>query len=142
MAGDSGTPLSKKLGIKPGARSAFHDPPPGYLAGLGISPLGTDPLTGGPFELIQAFFHEKIRLVSILPQLRDQLTPDGAVWLCWPKKASGVVTDLSDAVVRETGLAAGLVDVKVCSVNPIWSGLKFVTPLKDRPARRQAEGFA
>ena len=74
-------------------------------------------------------------MASKLKRLRTAIAPDGMIWVSWPKKASGVVTDLSDVVVREAALALGLVDVKVCAVDEIWSGLKFVIPVEQRGTR-------
>jgi hypothetical protein len=87
-----------------------------------------------PIDLILFFVKSQIELKRGFTQLASSLTPAGMLWVAWPKKASGVATDLSDNSVREIGLAAGLVDVKVCAINEIWSGLKFVIRVKDRPA--------
>jgi hypothetical protein len=134
MAGYSGTPLAKKLGLKPGLRLAFLAPPDGHVERLGVSlDAATLDLEAGPFDWIQGFFLDREALDAALPRLRRQITPAGMIWLCWPKKASGVPTDLSDAVVRGAGLAVGLVDIKVCAVDEVWSGLKFVIPVKERP---------
>src|SRR5581483_7834119 len=88
---------------------------------------------GSGVEVIVACFTERDALARRLPALIGALAVDGGLWLCWPKRSSGVATDLSDGVVRELGLAAGLVDNKVCAVDEVWSGLRFVYRLRDRP---------
>ncbi|HET6449538.1 MAG TPA: DUF3052 domain-containing protein [Conexibacter sp.] len=135
-AGYSGTPLPQKLGIKPGQRIAFLDAPPTFDAALGALPDGVaKPRTAlhGPLDLVVAFFLERRRLEQRLPRLIAALDPAGALWIAWPKRASGVETDLTENVVRELGLAAGVVDVKVCAIDATWSGLKLVVRVKDRP---------
>ncbi len=137
-AGYSGTPLPRKLGIKPGQRIAFLDAPPQFAEALGELPDGVDPpraTARGPLDLIVAFFVERRRLRKRLPRLVAALDPDGALWIAWPKRASRVPTDVTEGVVRELGLAAGVVDVKVCAIDATWSGLKLVVRLKDRPPR-------
>lgn len=138
MAGYSGTPLVKKLGFKEGFRVVFVNPPTGFQRELG--PLPTDvKITVGlltkPFDLILLFADSQQTLKKEFPRLAQKLAENGMLWIAWPKKASGVATDLSDNSVRQIGLDAGLVDVKVCAVNDIWSGLKFVYRLKDRKSR-------
>lgn len=133
MAGYSETPLPKKLGLKPEARSYFVDAPTGYVRRLGAEPSRR--LTG-PLDFIQAFAHSRASLERRLPALSKALAPDGALWISWPKGSSGVKTDLNENGVRELGLANGMVDVKVCAVDDTWSGLKFVFRLKDRPSAR------
>jgi len=138
-AGYSGTPLPRKLGIKPGQRIAFLDAPAAFADALG--PLAEDvdtprtTLRGGPLDLVVAFYHERRRLEQRLPRLIAALDPAGALWIAWPKRASGVQTDLTEDVVRELALAAGVVDVKVCAIDATWSGLKLVIRLRDRPRR-------
>ncbi len=83
--------------------------------------------------MIVAFFDRRAALERRLPALAGALDPDGGLWLAWPKRASGVPTDLTDTVVRDLGLAAGLVDNKVCAVDQVWSGLRLVYRLRDRP---------
>jgi hypothetical protein len=138
-AGYSKRPLRDKLGIARGQRACLLGAPPGYLEALELPP-GVD-LHGrlrGRFDFIQLFALSAAELRRRLPALREALEPDGMLWLSWPKKSSGVSTDLDDAVVRQEGLAAGLVDVKVCAVDEVWSGLRFVFRKADRPARRAA----
>lgn len=134
MAGYSGTPLFKKLGIKEGFRVAMIDAPPRFRSELTGLPDGVKfvPSTTSNLDLILFFVKSQRELIRKFPQLALKLAPAGMMWIAWPKKASGVNTDLSDNSVREIGLNAGLVDVKVCAVNEIWSGLKFVIRLKDR----------
>jgi hypothetical protein len=138
MAGYSGTPLVKKLGIKEGFRLGFVNPPGGFRKELGGLPSGVkisiQPLSK-PLDLIIFFTDSQQKLQSSFSNLASKLTENGMLWVAWPKKASGVVTDLSDNSVRQIGLDAGLVDVKVCAVNDIWSGLKFVYRLMDRKSR-------
>jgi hypothetical protein len=86
-----------------------------------------------PYDVVLAFFIERAAMAREFPQLALSLQPAGGLWIAWPKKASGVATDLNETAVRETGLASGLVDNKVCAVTEVWSGLRFVYRLKDRP---------
>jgi len=135
-AGYSGTPLVRKLGIKPETRLGLIGAPAGFDETLGELPLGVRVrrrLGGQPFDVIVAFFDRRAALERRLPALAGALDPDGGLWLAWPKRASGVPTDLTDTVVRDLGLAAGLVDNKVCAVDQVWSGLRLVYRLRDRP---------
>lgn len=139
-AGYFGTPLMKKLGARPGMRALFV----GYPGGIpaidafddwsdridAAGPAWPD----GPFGYIHVFETGADALECLLLNIRPLLVPAGLVWLSWPKKASGKPTTLDGNVVRRLGLAAGLVDVKVCAVDAVWSGLKFVIPVKDRPS--------
>jgi hypothetical protein len=137
-AGYSGTPLPRKLGLKPGQRIAFLDAPPQFADALGPLPEGVAaPRTTarGPLDLVVAFFTERRRLQRRLPRLIAALDPSGALWIAWPKRASRVETDVTEDVVRELGLAAGVVDVKVCAIDATWSGLKLVVRVQDRPPR-------
>jgi hypothetical protein len=135
MAGYSGTPLVKKLGIKEGSRAALVGAPLGFRNELEGLPTGVSFVTSveGGLDFILFFAKTRAELMGNFSRLSAKLNPTGMLWIAWPKKASGVATDLTDAVVREVGLNAGLVDVKVCAVNEIWSGLKFVIRVKDRP---------
>jgi hypothetical protein len=130
--GYSGTPLIDKLGIKPGARLQFFSEPKGFDALLGKLPEGSRIATSGALDFAMLFVKARSDLVKGFPRLRDRLEPNGMLWVAWPKKTSGVETDLTEGVVRTFGLEAGLVDVKVCAVDDTWSGLKFVRRLKDR----------
>ncbi|HEY6396856.1 MAG TPA: DUF3052 domain-containing protein [Solirubrobacteraceae bacterium] len=136
-AGYSGTPLVRKLGIKPGARLALIGAPDGFDATLGELPadVAVRRAVRGPIDVIVAFFVERSRLERRLPALCAALEPAGGLWIAWPKRASGVPTDLTEDVVRELGLAAGLVDNKVCAIDAVWSGLRLVIRLVDRPGR-------
>lgn len=132
-SGYSGTPLVKKLGIKPGFRLRFVNPPPGYPATLGPLPEGvTEVEDADRVDFIQFFSISRAELETRFAGLRDAIADDGMLWISWPKRASKVETDLHQKVVREVGLANGLVDVKVCAVDETWTGLKFVRRLKDR----------
>ncbi len=135
-AGYSGTPLPRKLGIKPGARLALLDAPKGFDTTLGELPpgVGIRRRVKGPLDVIVAFCLRRAELEPRLASLAAALDPAGGLWIAWPKRASGVATDLTDTVVRELGLAAGLVDNKVCAIDEVWSGLRFVYRLRDRPA--------
>jgi len=133
MAGYSGTPLPKKLGIKDRFRVAFRELPSDVRAelqdALKTCQIGQD---RGPLNFAMIFVKSAADLKKSFPEFSKQLTPAGILWVGWPKKSSGVLTDLDENKVRAIGLAAGLVDVKVCAVNEIWSGLKFVIRIKDR----------
>jgi hypothetical protein len=95
-------------------------------------PDGVKHLTRGTLDFAMLFVRAESELRKGFPRLRDRLESNGMLWVAWPKKASGVETDLSEGIVRSFGLEAGLVDVKVCAVDHTWSGLKFVRRLKDR----------
>ncbi len=130
--GYSGTPLVDKLGIKAGARVQFISEPGDFLALLGDLPPGTRVGARGPLDFAILFVKSSGELRRRFSKLRDRLESNGMLWVAWPKKASGVSTDLTDSVVRQCGLETGLVDVKVCAINGTWSGLKFVRRLKER----------
>jgi hypothetical protein len=139
-AGYSGTPLVSKLGIKPGTTIGLIGAPDDFDDTLGELPDGVTVRRRlqGRLDVIVAFYVERSALERRLPALRAALQPAGGLWLAWPKRASGVATDLSDTVVRELGLAAGLVDNKVCAIDAVWSGLRLVYRLRDRPAATRA----
>ena len=133
MPGYSGTPLSKKLGIKDGFRVSLSAMPGEVRAELN-SALANCHIahdTKNPFDFVMRFAKSKADLQD-LDRTAKSLAPAGMLWISWPKKSSGVSTDLDENKVRDLGLAAGLVDVKVCAVTDVWSGLKFVRRLKDR----------
>ena len=137
--GYSGTPLVRKLGIKPYARLGLIAAPEDFDATLGALPPGVRVrrrLGGEPFDVIVAFHTRRAELQRRLPRLADALDPAGGLWMAWPKRASGASTDLTDNVVRNLGLAAGLVDNKVCAIDETWSGLRLVYRLRDRPSPR------
>ncbi len=134
MAGYSSTPLVKKLGIKANARILLVDAPAGFLEELGPLPLGIS-INRRPMksmDVILLFVKTRSQLAKSFSKLAGNLAPAGMLWVAWPKKASGVATDLSFDAVQKEGLSAGLVDTKICAINEIWSGLKFVIRLKDR----------
>jgi len=133
MPGYSGTPLAKKLGIKDGFRVMFVDAPGEVTAELKPALKDCEVADGkGALDFAMVFTKSAAALVKHFKSIAKKLAPAGMLWISWPKKSSGVATDLDENVVREIGLAAGLVDVKVCAVTEIWSGLKFVRRLKDR----------
>ncbi len=134
-AGYSGTPLVRKLGIKPDARLGLLSAPAGFEDTLGALPPGVlvRRRARAPLDVIVAFALRRAELGRRLDDWRRALDPGGGLWIAWPKRASGVRTDLSETVVRELGLATGLVDNKVCALDDVWSGLRFVYRLADRP---------
>jgi hypothetical protein len=134
MAGYSQTPLVKKLGIQPGARIFLIHEPGNYRALLGTLPEGLQWASRpqGPLDFIHCFHQDRKEFERELPKLKRALTPDGMIWVSWPKAASKVRTDVTEQVVRSCGLKNGLVDIKVCAVDETWSGLKFVIPVKER----------
>jgi len=141
MAGYSGTPLPQKLGIKAGARVGISNEPTGFRAALGALPDGVvvedAGVKGGArrYDVVVAFVTGTDELVAVFARLRKRLDPAGGLWIGWPKKknAAGISTDVTETVVREVGLATGLVDNKVCAIDDTWSGLRFVVRLTDRP---------
>lgn len=136
MAGYSTTPLAKKLGIKEKSRVALVNHPSDFRETLAELPEGVAFIGDSEknLDLILYFVKTRAELSRDFAKLASRLAPAGMLWIAWPKKASGVPSDLSDNIVRETGLAAGLVDTKVCAIDEMWSGLKFVIRVKDRPA--------
>lgn len=135
MAGYSGKPLVQKLGFKPGHRVALSGAPAGFLEELTPLPEGIRLATRRSRSLLDAvllFAPDQAALEAELSEWIARLEPAGMLWVAWPKRAAKVATDLDENVVRRIGLAAGVVDVKVCAVNEVWSGLKFVRRLKDR----------
>jgi hypothetical protein len=135
MAGYSGTPLPKKLGIKEHFRVVFLDLPAEVETGLKSALAKCQMVKDAPVDFAMVFVKTASHLEKQFPRFSKLLAPAGMLWVSWPKKASGVVTDLDEHEVRRIGLEAGLVDIKVCAVNEIWSGLKFVMRVKDRPKR-------
>jgi hypothetical protein len=136
-SGYSGTPLPKKLGIKPGHLVLFHDAP----AGFDPQPLPDDVTVedtedggAGPYDVIVAFAKDRAALEEDYEVLPSLLAKDGALWMCWPKKASRIATDVTESVVRDEALALpiGLVDVKIAAIDATWSGLKLVYRLDRR----------
>jgi hypothetical protein len=127
-AGYSGTPLAKKLGFKPGMAAAYVGAPEGFDELLGDLPGGVTVRRQlrGPVDLIVCFVTARRDLEKRLPRLRAALRPDGMLWIGWPKRASGVPTDMTEDVVREVALPTGLVDTKVAAIDETWSGLRLV----------------
>ena len=125
MAGYSGTPLPKKLGIKPESRLLLLDAPGEFLDGF-------ERLERGPADVIVAFHTVRAELEAEMPQLREQMDPAAGLWIAWPKRAAKMDTDLTEDVVREIALANRLVDNKVCAIDETWSGLRLVIRLVDR----------
>ena len=135
MAGYSQTPLVKKLGLKPGCRALLINAPKGFARELEPLPPEIKFVSSGTktqLDFILFFVDSTKTLQKQLPGLKERLTRNGMLWVAWPKKSSGVATDMNFDVVQQTGLKIGLVDVKICAVNDIWSGLKFVYRLRDR----------
>jgi hypothetical protein len=134
MPGYSGTPLPKKLGIKDGFRVRMIEAPSDVLAELKSALAACEVVRDGkaPLDFVMIFTKSSAELVKEFKRAARLLAPAGMLWVSWPKKSSGVASDLDENIVRDIGLDAGLVDVKVCAVTDIWSGLKFVRRLKDR----------
>jgi Protein of unknown function (DUF3052) len=132
MPGYSGTPLPKKLGIKENFRVTFVGLPADVRAELREGLPACSVSKSGPLDFAMVFVKKQVELTQEFARLAKQLAPDGMLWVSWPKKASGVATDMNENDVRRIGLEAGLVDVKVCAVSDVWSGLKFVRRVKDR----------
>jgi hypothetical protein len=134
VAGYSARSLVEKLGITPRARIAIINPPRGFRTTLGKLPPGVTVAArvSGTFPFILFFSCDRAVLERQIPKLLRALTPDGALWVSWPKKSSDVVTDITEDVVRAVALPTGLVDVKVAAVDDVWSGLKLVRRLANR----------
>jgi hypothetical protein len=134
-AGYSGTPLPKKLGIKPGHRLLVLGAPDGFEDGtLGPLPDGVEVRrrAAGTADVIVAFHTRRAELARKMPQLRERMDPAAGLWIAWPKRTAKVETDLTEDVVRELALENVLVDNKVCAIDETWSGLRLVIRLKDR----------
>ena len=137
MPGYSGTPLAKKLGIKEDFRIALLHVPDDVKTELdgAFAKCKIERITRKDLNFIFLFAKSRAGLERELWPAAKALAPAGMLWISWPKKSSGVATDLTGDVVRQSGLDAGLVDVKVCAVTDVWSGLKFVIPVKNRPQK-------
>jgi hypothetical protein len=135
VAGYSGTPLAKKLGIKDGHRVAFPSAPAGFRGLLGELPEGVSVKSRatGPLDVIVFFTKSRTELKRRLPALRRAMDPAAGLWIAWPKRSSGVDTDMTEDVARELALANRLVDNKVAAIDETWSGLRLVIRLADRP---------
>jgi len=134
MAGYSGTPLPKKLGIKPGHRVSFFNEPAEFRDALGELPEGVEvrARARGPLDVIVAFCTRRSELEGRIERLLANIERDGAIWVAWPKRSSGVETDITEDVVRDVALPLGLVDNKVCAIDATWSGLRLVIRLENR----------
>lgn len=134
-AGYSGTPLVRKLGIKARFRVLYVGTPEGFDPGPLPDEVEVSREAGaGPYDVVVAFAPDRAAMDAYYADLPERLARNGALWICWPKKSSGVATDLGEAVVRETalGLPVGLVDVKIAAIDATWSGLKLVYRLTHR----------
>lgn len=133
-AGYSGTSLPKKLGIREGSRVAVVSAPDGFDRALRPLPTGVELRTGarGRCDVVLFFVTRRAELARRFPSFVRALATDGGLWVAWPKKTSGVATDLVFDAVQQVGLGAGLVDNKVCAIDSTWSGLRFVRRRSDR----------
>ena len=129
MAGYSGTPLVKKLGIKANAKLKVVNEPDGYWDWISPLPEGAATSAKGAIDFVHLFVTSKKKFETDVIKFRDKLKPDGMIWVSWPKKASKVETDLDENIIRDFALKNKLVDIKVCAVNEVWSGLKLVIPV-------------
>jgi len=138
MPGYSGTPLAIKLGIKEGFRAALLHVPDDVKSELGteLGKCSMKRLADGDLDFIFLFVKSRAKFELELLPAAKALAPAGMLWISWPKQSSGVATDLTGDMVRESGLDAGLVDIKVCAVTEVWAGLKFVIPVKNRPKEK------
>ena len=132
-AGYSGTPLPRKLGIREGSRVLLVGAPAGFTDALGDLPGGVELAAAGELDVVVLFAPDAAALRAQFGGLVTGLASAGGLWVAWPKRSSGVATDLDENVVRAVGLASGLVDNKVCAIDATWSGLRFVRRLRDRP---------
>ena len=134
MAGYSGTPLPRKLGIKEGHRVAILNPPVNFQATLGELPDGAEVRTSarGALDVVVCFLTARSALERRFDALKRAIFPDGGLWIAWPKRSSGIQTDLTEDVIREIALERGLVDNKVCAADQTWSGLRLVHRVVDR----------
>ncbi len=133
-AGYSGTPLVKKLGIKEGFQAVILNQPEGYMDYIGELPAGVivKNKLSGTADFVHFFTSKKNEFEKKFSSLKKALKPDGMLWVSWPKKSSKIPSDITEDIIRKIALDGGLVDVKVCAVDEVWSGLKLVYRLKDR----------
>ena len=138
MAGYSGTPLPQKLGIKPGMIIVAMDPPDNYRKLLEPIPSGVNFATRpvGNSKFVHLFVRERRVLQTHLQSLRRKIAEDAAIWVSWPKKSSGVASDITEDVIRAVALPLGFVDIKVCAVDETWSGLKLMIRRENRKLKR------
>jgi len=141
-AGYSGTPLPRKLGIREDSRLLLVDAPDDFAAALGELPPGVELVEAGAgaVDVAILFALDVPTVRARFADMAASLRPAGGLWIAWPKRSSGVATELDENVVREIGLADGLVDNKVCAIDATWSGLRFVWRLRDRPQRERFSG--
>jgi hypothetical protein len=136
MAGYSGTPLPRKLGIKEGHQVALVDAPEAFEESLGDLPEGVTVHNSipprGPLDVVVWFTLRRSDFARRLGKIRLRMAPAAGLWVAWPKKASGVVTDMTEHAIREVALPTGLVDNKVCAIDETWSGLRLVIRLENR----------
>jgi hypothetical protein len=134
VAGYSGTPLAKKLGIKPGGRLLPVNAPADYGALLEPLPEGVDLLSSdrGELDLVHLFTASRSELSKLIHRYKGKIKQNGAIWVSWPKKASGIPSEVTEDTVREVALPLGLVDIKVCAIDEVWSGLKLVIRKENR----------
>jgi hypothetical protein len=134
MAGYSGTPLVQKIGIRENHRVLLVEPPNGFSNALGRLPAGAKVLktAEAPVHVVVGFAKSKNDVTARFADTVRHLDQAGMIWIGWPKKTSGVATELNENIVREIGLAKGLVDIKVCAIDDTWSGLKFVIRKQNR----------
>ncbi len=137
MAGYSGTPLAKKLGIVAGSTIFLADAPKNYMELVAPLPEGVRvvPKIDGETDIVHIFSAERARLAAALRATLERLKPDGTIWVSWPKKSSKVPTDITEDTIRDVALPMGLVDIKVCAVDEVWSGLKLVLRKENRRGR-------
>jgi hypothetical protein len=133
-SGYSGTPLARKLSLKPGLRAWWEDVPRSVRHEIGLEELGVELLDAPepPIDAAHVFVTSRAALEDAVARLRPLLAPSGFLWVSWPKKASKVPTDVTEDVVRDVALPTGLVDVKVCAVDSVWSGLKLMIRRSER----------
>jgi hypothetical protein len=135
VAGYSGTPLGKKLGFKPGILIRVVDPPSDY--GSLVGPLPEDTMITecdlDGLDLVHVFTTKRSALLRAITRYKEKIKPAGAIWVSWPKKASGIPSEVTEHTVRDVALPLGLVDIKVCAVDDVWSGLKLVIRKEHRP---------
>ena len=139
MAGYSGTPLWKKLGYREGVSSYVEGAPASYVSMLQLPPgisVSWKKRPSPDIQFVHLFTLSKSELKKKLRSFRKTIDPSGALWVSWPKKSSGVQTDITEDIIREVALPLGFVDIKVCAVNEVWSGLKLVIRQELRPASR------
>jgi len=134
MAGYSSAPLAKKLGMKPGFRMLLINAPEYYLQLFADLPEDIHWVKSNEVQLnmVHFFTKEATELHATLPLLMGRIVSNGVIWVSWPKRSAGIATDVSENMIRDLALKIGLVDIKVCAVDEVWSGLKLVIPVKDR----------